>query len=202
MKILQKGAEATIYLDKNKIVKLREKKLYRIPQIDLEKTKYPTRREPKILTDAKNFGVNVPQVISVDEDKALLEIEFLSGDTLKDAYDKVKNRKQVLKEFGRQIAILHDHDIIHGDLTTSNVILHQDNVYLIDFGLSYYSSKIEDRAVDMHLLKQALEAKHYMEFEQDFNFILEGYKNSKNYKIVLERLRIVEQRGRYKKKNF
>ena len=66
MKIVQKGAEATIYLDKDKILKLREKKLYRIPEIDLEKTKYPTRREAKILADAKKFGVNVPLVLSVD----------------------------------------------------------------------------------------------------------------------------------------
>lgn len=202
MKILQKGAEATIYFDKDKIVKRRERKLYRIPQIDLEKTKYPTRREAKILCDAKRFGVSVPQVISVDEEKALLEIEFLSGGTLKDCYNKLKNKRDVLREFGRQIAVLHDHDIIHSDLTTSNVILHDGMVYLIDFGLSYYSSKIEDRAVDMHLLKQALEAKHYMDFEQDFNFILEGYITSKNFKIVLDRLRVVEQRGRYKKKNF
>lgn len=202
MKILQKGAEATIYFDKERIIKRREKKLYRIPQIDLEKTKYPTRREAKILCDAKRFGVSVPNVISVDEDKAVIKIEFLSGGTLKDCYNKLKNKRDVLREFGRQIALLHDHDIIHSDLTTSNVILHNGGVYLIDFGLSYYSSKIEDRAVDMHLLKQVLEAKHYMEFEQDFNFILEGYKKSKNYKIVLDRLKVVEQRGRYKKKNF
>ena len=108
----------------------------------------------------------------------------------------------MLKEFGRQISILHNHDIIHGDLTTSNVILHQDKVYLIDFGLSFYSTKIEDRAVDMHLLYQALEAKHYITFKEDFVAILDGYKFSKNYKMVLDRLKVVEQRGRYKKKNF
>ena len=202
MKIIQKGAEATIYLDKGKIIKLRERKLYRIPEIDLEKTKYPTRREAKILGDAKRFGVNVPLVLNVDESKSLIEIQYLSGDTLKDSYDKIKNRKQVLKEFGRQISILHEHDIIHGDLTTSNVILFKDKVFLIDFGLSFYSTKIEDRAVDMHLLYQALEAKHYGSFKEDFDYVIEGYKIYKNSKMVLDRLRVVEQRGRYKKKNF
>lgn len=202
MKILQKGAEATIYLNKNKIIKQREKKLYRIQQIDLDKTKYPTRREAKILTDAKGFGVNVPTVFLVDESSFCLEIEFLKGKTLKDDYDRLKNKRDILKEFGRQIAILHNHDIIHGDLTTSNVILHKDKVYLIDFGLSFYSPKIEDKAVDIHLLKQVLQAKHYKNFEEDFSFILDGFKNSKNYKYVLERLKKVEKRGRYKQKNF
>lgn len=201
MKILQIGAEATIYLNKDRVIKQREKKLYRIPQIDLEKTKYPTRREAKMLSDAKRFGVNVPSVLFLDEDRARLEIEYLKGVTLKEDYDNLKNKEDILKEFGRQIAILHDYDIIHGDLTTSNVILHEKMVYLIDFGLSFYSSKIEDKAVDIHLLKQVLQAKHYKNFEEDFSYIMGGYKNSKNYVAVIERLKKVEKRGRYKHKS-
>jgi Kae1-associated kinase Bud32 len=95
---------------------------------------------------------------------------------------------------------MHDKDIIHGDLTTSNMIL-KEKVYFIDFGLGFNSTRIEDKAVDLHLLRQAFESKHYKHFEEFFKEVLEGYKLSKNWKEVLNRLEKVEMRGRYKRKN-
>ncbi|MEI6850166.1 MAG: serine/threonine protein kinase, partial [archaeon] len=89
-------------------------------------------------------------------------------------------------------------NIIHGDLTTSNMIYSKNEVYFIDFGLGYESSNIEDKATDLHLIKQALEAKHFKYFEKLFNSILKGYKISKNYSLVVKRLEAVEKRGRYK----
>jgi Kae1-associated kinase Bud32 len=81
------------------------------------------------------------------------------------------------------------------------MILKDNKVYFIDFGLGFVSLKIEDKAVDLHLLKQALESKHYKVFEDCFNSILKGYKKSVNYEDVMERLKKVEKRGRYKRKN-
>ena len=45
--------------------------------------------------------------------------------------------------------------------TPTNDMIYDKKIYLIDFGLSLYSNKPEDKAVDLHLLKQALESKHY-----------------------------------------
>ena len=99
-----------------------------------------------------------------------------------------------MEKLGEQTAKLHDAGIIHGDLTTSNAILRNSDIFVIDFGLSFFSHKIEDKAVDLHLIKQALEAKHYQNWEKLFSAFLKGYKN----KEVIERLKKVEARGRYK----
>ena len=100
---------------------------------------------------------------------------------------------------GKNIAKLHDADIIHGDLTTSNMILSgKEVVYFIDFGLGFISKKIEDKAVDLHLLKQALEAKHFTHWETLFKEVINGYSSSKDSKLVLKQLEKVEKRGRYK----
>ena len=78
----------------------------------------------------------------------------------------------------------------------------KDEVYFIDFGLSFFSHKIEDMAVDLHLLKQALESKHYTIWEECFKAALDAYrKESKDGELVLKRLDVVEKRGRYKGKN-
>jgi Kae1-associated kinase Bud32 len=90
--------------------------------------------------------------------------------------------------------------IIHGDLTTSNMILNSE-VFFIDFGLSFFSEKVEDKAVDLHLLRQALESKHYKVWEECFTAVRQGYEGTANdAELVLKRLEVVESRGRYKRK--
>ena len=74
----------------------------------------------------------------------------------------------------------------------------QGKVYFIDFGLGFHSSKAEDKATDLHVLKEALEAKHPASSEELWNNILQGYKKSKNAKATIGRLEKVELRGRYK----
>ena len=199
-------AEGIIFLDEknNKIIKERIKKSYRHPTIDLTKRKYPTRRENKILTKAKKVGINVPDVLEVDENNTKIVMEYLKGDVLKktlDNYTKEK-RKKVKKKIGEQTALMHDNEIIHNDLTTSNMILKGEKVYFIDFGLGFISNKTEDKAVDIHLLKQAFESKHYLYYEEILKSFIQGYKKSKYYKETMERLEKVEKRGRYKRKNI
>src|SRR3989338_3893980 len=104
------------------------------------------------------------------------------------------NSKKLSNEIGKKIALLHSKDIIHGDLTTSNMILKGNGIQFIDFGLGFFSEKIEDKAVDLHLIRQALESKHHQIWEQCFREVLEGYKNYNNHKEVFNRLKIVESR--------
>jgi len=129
-------------------------------------------------------------------------MDFVDGEKLSDHLNSfdLKKQKTVSKLIGRSISKLHDSNIIHGDLTTSNMILKNKEVYFIDFGLGFQSHKIEDKAVDLHLLKQALEAKHFKTWEILFKELLKSYSTSKDSKKVLERLRAVERRGRYKGK--
>ncbi|MFH1787257.1 MAG: KEOPS complex kinase/ATPase Bud32 [archaeon] len=196
-KIIAQGAEAKIILSKGIITKDRITKSYRIPKLDKTIRKRRTRSEAKLLTKASQ-NINCPFPIEIQEHKLILP--YIKGKKLSEHLDElpIKKQKQILKQIGTDIAKLHDQDIIHGDLTTSNIILFENKIYLIDFGLGYFNGKHEDKAVDIHLLKQALVAKHFRHAEELFKEVLKGYKKSKNSKIVLERLKAVEKRGRYK----
>lgn len=207
MKLLQQGAEAKIYLAKNPrksaksannssqhIIKIRTPKSYRHPTLDKTIRTRRTKSEAKILTKAYKAKINIPVLIQTELHN--LTIEYLPGDRLSQTLNSYELKKQIatIKKLGTQVAKLHSANIIHADLTTSNTILLNKKVYLIDFGLSYISTKTEDKAVDLHLLRQALEAKHYQNAETLFKNFLKTYKDSK----VIERLKIVEKRGRCK----
>lgn len=195
--IISQGAEAILTKRDNLIIKNRIKKSYRLPLLDEKLRKQRTRKESKILEKLSNL-ISVPKLNKTDEKNKIIEMEFIQGKKLSEHLDNLQNAKQICNKIGQNIAKLHDNNIIHGDLTTSNMILKENKVFFIDFGLSFESNKIEDKAVDLHLIKQALEAKHFKNCESFFKEILEGYKISNNYKEALNRLEKVEKRGRYK----
>lgn len=195
--VLFQGAEAILTRENSIIVKNRIKKSYRIPQIDEKLRRQRTRKEIKILEKTSKL-IPVPKVISYSEESNIIKMEYINGKKLSDHLDKMKNAKKVSEMIGKNIAILHNNNIIHGDLTTSNMIYSKNKIYFIDFGLSFESNKIEDKAVDLHLIKEALEAKHFKNANKLFKAILNGYKISKYCKETLKRLEKVELRGRYK----
>ncbi|MBT4257988.1 Kae1-associated serine/threonine protein kinase [archaeon] len=212
-KIIAQGAEAIITLEKNLILKNRIKKSYRISELDEKIRKQRTKKEIKLLTKAAEI-INSPLPIETkDFDK--IQMPYIEGKRLSEHLDSfpLKKQKTICKQIGTSISKLHDNEIIHGDLTTSNMILSknktpkgeksdpkkaQSSIYFIDFGLGYISRKYEDKAVDLHLLKQALEAKHFKNWEILIKEVFSGYKKSKDSSIVFERLKTVEKRGRYK----
>lgn len=198
-KLIAQGAEAKLYLVDNKIIKHRFKKNYRLREIDIVLRKRRTKREAKILQKLEGLNFPAPKLIHYDE-KDTLEMEFINGKKLRDVLNE-DNCIRLCRELGKKIAILHNNNIIHGDLTTSNFIL-ADEIYFIDFGLSFFSTKIEDKAVDLHLLRQALESKHYKIWKKCFEAVLEGYKIVNDYELIMERLKLVEKRGRYKQKKW
>lgn len=200
-KLISQGAEAKLFLNKstNLIKKERIAKNYRYPELDLKLRKHRTKREVKILEKASSL-IPVPNLSKEKQDQFTLSIDYIEGKKLSEHLDNLKNSQKICKEIGQSLAILHDNNIIHGDLTTSNLIYNEKEkkTYFIDFGLSFISTRIEDKAVDLQLIKQALEAKHNKKHKEFFNSILEGYKKSENYKETLQRLQKVEARGRYK----
>ncbi|MDO8623261.1 MAG: KEOPS complex kinase/ATPase Bud32 [archaeon] len=205
MKQIFQAAEAIIYKENNTAIKRRIKKSYRISQLDEKIRKSRTKSEAKLLEKASKI-INIPKVIKVDEKNKEIIMEFIDGKKLSDSLNSFPVEKQIeiCRMIGESVAKLHDSSIIHGDLTTSNMILvkdlNEDKIYFIDFGLGFTSLKVEDKAVDLHLLKQALEAKHFQQWEKLFQAVLKGYSLSKNEKAVLERFNAVEKRGRYRKK--
>ncbi len=206
-RIIGGGAEAVIYLHDGKVTKHRPKKNYRHPAIDREFRESRTRREARVLQKAKTIGLCVPNVLGVKESEGVLEIEHVAGrkarDLLEDSKIPAKRKLEVCREIGEGVALLHSHGIVHGDLTTSNfIVVPKGNVCFIDFGLSFHSDRLEDKAVDLHLLKRAMESKHWRHADAFFAAAAEGYKeNYAQAKEVLARLSVVEARGRYKHKN-
>ena len=201
LKLIQQGAEAKIFLDKKKniILKNRISKSYRIPELDRKIIKRRTKAERKLLEKASNI-IEVPKPKdSKDEDQ--IEMPFIDGKKLSEHLNNftLKEQKEILGEIGKSVAKIHKADIIHGDLTTSNMIQKDKKIYFIDFGLGYISRKIEDKAVDLHLLKQALEAKHFEYWQILFETFKESYsKNNPESKQIFERIIAIERRGRYR----
>ncbi len=194
--IIGRGAEAILIQENGFLIKDRIKKGYRLASLDERLRKQRTKKEAKLLEKASSL-IPVPKVMKTDE-KEKIEMEFIEGKKLSEHLDNLKNAEEICKQIGENTAKLHDNDIIHGDLTTSNMILKDNKVFFIDFGLGFTSKRIEDKAVDLHLLRQALEAKHFKNWEKLFAAVLKGY-NSKDKSPVLEQLKKVESRGRYKK---
>jgi Kae1-associated kinase Bud32 len=197
-KIIAQGAEALLIRKDDSLIKRRIKKSYRQKELD-EKLRYGrTRRESKLLEKSSKI-INAPEIKKTSKDE--IKMQFIDGKRLSDDLDKFSINKSlsICKQLGEEIALLHNNNIIHGDLTTSNMILHKEKIYFIDFGLGFISGKIEDKAVDLHLLRQAFESKHFVRWQEYYKKSLEGYKSkSNNAGEILDRLKIVEERGRYK----
>jgi TP53 regulating kinase-like protein len=193
------GAEAILIKENDSLVKDRIKKGYRNELLDKNLRKRRTKHESKIIEKASKI-IPTPKILKTSEFQ--IEMSFLEGKKLSELLDITKKPEQIeiCKQIGKNISKLHENDIIHGDLTTSNMIWHNKKLYFIDFGLSFHSSRIEDKAVDLHLLKQALESKHFKDYEFLLKNCLEHYK-WKDSEKVLKQLEKVESRGRYKNKH-
>jgi Kae1-associated kinase Bud32 len=203
--ILSQGAEAIITQQGEEVIKQRISKSYRLKELDEKIRKLRTRSEARLLEKASTI-ISVPKVLKVDDNKKEIIMKAIEGKRLSGNLDKFssKRQKEICERIGENIAKLHEASIIHGDLTTSNMILHVDennfeDVYFIDFGLGFVSSKAEDKAVDLHLIREAFEAGFANKGEYMFNWLKEGYsKNYKDAQLILERFKAVEKRGRYK----
>jgi len=196
LKIAQ-GAEAVLYKDHNDVIKERFSKKYRYPHLDESLRKFRTRREAKVLRRLAETNFPAPHLKNFSDERMSIVMDFIPGEKLKDVMGHTFSR-----EIGLRVAELHTTGIIHGDLTTSNMIVHKENraLHFIDFGLSFFSEKTEDKAVDLFLLERTLESTHY-ELPGLFENVLQGYsENNPNGKEILDRLEEVRKRGRNKKK--
>ena len=188
-----RGAEALVEISDGRVVKKRQSKNYRHPELDTRIRKDRNRREARNLKRARKYGVNVPEV--VEEEEYSIEMREIDGRTVKEI---LPDNLEPLKNLGENVARLHSSEAVHGDLTTSNALWNGEKVFLVDFGLSDTTSRTEDRAVDLHLFKQVLESSHTEVAEAAWKTFIEGYSGFKESDKVLEHLEEVEKRGRYK----
>lgn len=209
MEIIARGAEAIIYMDKWEdqcvLVKERIKKNYRIGQIDEKLRKERTSHEVKLLTDARTIGVSTPQILHVDKKGHKIMMEFVAGERIKEflGHANREDIEEICQKIGSAIGKLHSANIIHGDLTTSNMIFQSKTgkIYFIDFGLGGYSRRVEDKGVDLKLLHDAIKAAHYKILKLCWRNILIGYgKEYKDVDEVIKKIDEIRGRARYAKR--
>lgn len=205
--LIKKGAEASLYLaewhDKKVIMKKRLPKKYRLSKLDEQIRTYRTIHEPQLMYEAKKAGVPTPTIFLVDVKQATIIMEFIEGKQAKQLLDKVSKNKRLglCVEIGELIGKLHNHGVIHGDLTTSNMIQSlEGKIFFVDFGLGEKSEELEARGVDLHLMKRALQSTHFRFAEECFNAVVRGYSKilgDETGKNVLDKIKEIERRGRY-----
>jgi TP53 regulating kinase-like protein len=205
--LIKKGAEANLYLEewhnRKVIMKRRLPKRYRIQELDKEIRSQRTVHEPHIIHKAKEAGVPTPTIFMVDVAEANIIMEFVDGKQVKQVLNDLppEERLRLSRHIGGLIGHLHKHGIIHGDLTTSNMILTPyGKVVFVDFGLSERSTELETKGVDLHLMKRAFQSTHYKYARECFEAVMKGYAEvvgEEEAKNVLEKIREIERRGRY-----
>lgn len=219
---VSQGAEALVYVtdvhpympaepaasENLYIIKYRPPKPYRHPSLDAQLTKHRTLSEARILQKLLQLDVPAPSLVFVDPRNGLIWMEHVKGLSLKqwiwdveEDSDMQDTMKRTLTLAGAAIARLHLADIVHGDLTSSNIMLQDRAPVLIDFGLASQSSMAEDKAVDLYVLERAIQSTHPIHSEKYNGWLLDGYleqygkANSKRQELV-RRLEQVRLRGR------
>ncbi len=206
-KLLKKGAEASLFLadwhERKVIIKVRIPKKYRPTELDLQIRSYRTVHEPQLMHEAKAAGVSTPLIFMVNVSQSTIIMEYIEGEQVKQFFEKASKaqRHDICVKIGESVAHLHTHGLIHGDLTTSNLILSpQGKLFFVDFGLGEKNSELEAQGVDLHLLKRALQSTHYEIWDECLKNVLCGYTSilgGEAAEKVYEKIREIERRGRY-----
>lgn len=202
MKLLKKGAEADIYITswngQNSILKIRKKKDYRVHSLDTRIRTLRTIREAKMISEVKAFGITTPLVYFVNEKKCEIYLQLIEGKLIRDL--PAKQIIKTCKEIGKIVGLLHKNGVMHGDLTTSNFILSQKGLVILDFGLSQKTDKIDDYAIDLRLFKEVLNSAHAQIVDDAWTLFVQGYGKILGKNItekIINQVLVIEKRGRY-----
>lgn len=202
MKLVKKGAEADIYVTiwngLDSILKIRKKKDYRVHSLDMRIRTLRTIREAKMISETKSFGITTPLVYFVDEKKCEIYLQIIKGKLVRDL--PLNKIIKMCTEIGRIVGTLHKNGIMHGDLTTSNFILSDRGLVVLDFGLSQKTDKVDDYAIDLRLFKEVLNSAHAQIVEDAWVSFVLGYRKILGNMLtekVLSHVSVIEKRGRY-----
>lgn len=180
-----KGAEAYLYLIEfagmKALAKKRIAKDYRHRVLD-ERLRYErTVEEARTMLAALEAGVAVPSVLYVDPNEKLIIIEYIEGVVFRELIEVEGCSERVRKiahRLGENVAKLHLAGIAHGDVTTSNVIVsNNDTPFIIDFGLAKKTRDIKEHAVDVHLFLRSLESTHPEHRDCIYQAFIDGYRS-------------------------
>ncbi len=203
--LLKRGAESEIrlgsFLGLPAVFKVRVRKPYMHPRLATRLASQRTRREAKVIAAALEAGVNAPLLLAVLPSAGVLVMEYVEGPLLKELLAGAARGEAVklAREAGVILGRLHAAGIVHGDPTTSNFIASPRGLVLIDYGLAEFSEHVEERAVDLHLFRRAVEATHASLAGSLYEALLEGYREVMGGEAekVISRAEEIKLRGRY-----
>ncbi|MDK6028334.1 Kae1-associated kinase Bud32 [Ignisphaera sp. 4213-co] len=207
IELLSMGAESYIFKARfmgiDSVIKWRFPKPYMPKELDIQMRRYRTELETKILWKVLSIGIKAPTPLFVDLKDCFLIMTFIDGENFRDIVEKINNEDlcRISKTIGFYAGLLHKNDIVHGDLTTSNVIISKDSaVHIIDFGLAVITKRIEDKAIDVHIFFRSIESAH-KKFENIMkNCFINGYKDAVNENFankIINTVKNIRLRGRY-----
>ncbi len=205
MMLIKKGAEAELYrgewLGYDAVFKRRVRKEYRNPDLDALIRSSRTSLESKLLGEAKRLGVPAPIVYFIDRQSHEIVMSHIPGTPVKNALAGMSSGSigALFERIGELVGRLHAGGVVHGDLTTSNMILCSSDVFFIDFGLGEYTRELEARGVDVHLMRRTLESSHHSCAKGAYESFIKGYCRSMGGEAdgVLARAAEIRRRGRY-----
>ena len=201
----RRGAEAVVDIEASdgddRVIKRRVPKRYRHPDLDRSIRRDRTVAEARLTSEARRAGVPTPLVYDIDVPNATLTLQYV-GD--RDLAVALNDGDAWVRAAGRHLATLHGAGIVHGDPTTRNVRIADEprsapkaaRTTLIDFGLGYHTGHVEDHAMDLHVFEGSVRAT-----ATDPEALIEAFETgyaAVGDRTVLDRLRDVEGRGRYR----
>lgn len=188
--MIRDGAEAKVSRKNSRLVKSRIPKRYRVRELDERIRRERTRAEARLISEARRAGVATPVIYDIYN--STIEMDYIEGKPLKYVISE-----DLCEKLGELVGRLHAAGIIHGDLTTSNIIWDGSRMWLIDFGLAFSAEDLESRGVDIHVLFQTLESSHPNHEALIDAFCRGYYRTLESAEDVLERVVEIETRGRY-----
>ncbi len=204
--LLYRGAEADVirgdWHGLDAVFKVRKPLTYRLQVLDESIRRQRTVHEAEMVHLSRRAGVPSPFLYNVDVPNSTLVMEYIEGERVKDQLGSISENElsRIFLEFGRDVARLHSAGIMHGDLTTANVVRRGRRLVFIDFGLSIRTARLEDHAVDLRLIKETLVGAHFGVAASALEALYRGYAEvvgPARSRAALRQLRSIERRGRY-----
>lgn len=206
-RLLHRGAEADLYLSTlgpwEVIVKRRVSKSYRIGELDTRIRRERTVKEASALHEAKKAGVRTPTVLNIDLEDYAITMSYIRGRLARESLDQLDetSRSRLFRDIGRQMGLLHLGGLVHGDMTTSNIIISENQTpFILDFGMAHHSLEPEDRGTDLHLLRRSITTSHGIDVEEPLRALLKGYRETAGAiqaRLSFAKAAEIARRGRY-----
>ena len=200
--LLKRGAEAelrrTEWHGRPAVEKVRLPKAYRHEALDDRIRRARIRAEARLMAEARKLGISVPVIYDVDLAHHRLVMEWIDGPTAKEVlHTRVADARTIAANVGHLAGTLHGHGIVHGDLTTSNLLWRDERLYAIDFSMGERTDAPEAQGVDLRLLKEAWTSAHY-DMLDAFPEVLAAYRRAyAEADVAIAKLAEIEGRGRY-----